>query len=168
MDLGKTLEASMGMDDATWVRHANPWSGWTRMTALPLLALAIWSRVWVGWWALALITLVIVWVILNPRLFPKPKSTDNWMSRGVLGERVWLNRKKIAIPAHHSAWANILSLGTAVGIAPFAWGLWRYEIWPVCLGLVILVGGKLWFMDRMVWLFADMKDKHNDYRALLY
>ena len=168
MDFGKALAASMGMDDATWARHANPWSGWTRMTALPLLALAIWSRVWFGWWALLLIAFVILWVVLNPRLFPKPKSTDNWMSRGVLGERVWLNRKAIAIPAHHRVWANILSLGTAIGLLPFAWGLWQYEIWPVWVGLVILVGGKLWFMDRMAWLFADMKDEHADYRALLY
>jgi len=37
----------MGMDDATWKRHANPWSGWSRITILPLLCLAIMSRVWV-------------------------------------------------------------------------------------------------------------------------
>jgi hypothetical protein len=50
-DVFKSLERLMSMDDRVWRRHANPWSGWTRVTALPLLVLAIWSRVWIGWWA---------------------------------------------------------------------------------------------------------------------
>nr|WP_238997445.1 DUF6653 family protein [Mycolicibacterium sp. CBMA 361] len=36
------------MTDAAWRRHANPWSVWTRFAAIPLMMLAIWSRVW-GW-----------------------------------------------------------------------------------------------------------------------
>lgn len=168
MDIGKFLEKSMGMDDAVWTRHANPISGWSRMTTLPMIALAIWSRAWLGWWALVVLAGVIVWVLANPRVFPKPRSTNNWMSKGVLGERVWLNRKQVAIPHHHAIWANILSLGTGIGMLPFGWGLWQFSIWPTLLGLVILMLGKLWFLDRMVWLFEDMKAEHAAYRALLY
>ena len=101
MDIGKTSEQIMGMDDEVWERHANPYSGWSRVPVLSLLALAIWSRVWLGWWALVPIILIFVWIWFNPRLFPAPKSTDNWMSKGVLGERVWLNRKNVPIPTHH-------------------------------------------------------------------
>lgn len=36
------------MDDAAWARHANPWSVWTRVPILLLLALAIWSRAWIA------------------------------------------------------------------------------------------------------------------------
>lgn len=36
------------MDNDTWKRHANPWCFWTRLTVIPLLFLAIWSRVWLG------------------------------------------------------------------------------------------------------------------------
>jgi hypothetical protein len=50
-DVFRSLERLMAMDDRVWRRHANPWSGWTRVTVLPLLVLAIWSRVWIGWWA---------------------------------------------------------------------------------------------------------------------
>lgn len=32
---------AMTMDDATWERHANPWSVWTRMATLPLLLPAL-------------------------------------------------------------------------------------------------------------------------------
>ncbi|MCA8931790.1 MAG: hypothetical protein KDA49_04945, partial [Rhodospirillaceae bacterium] len=46
------------MDDATWARHASPWSVWTRVPIALLLVLAIWSRVWLGWWALLPVALV--------------------------------------------------------------------------------------------------------------
>jgi len=32
-------------------------------------------------------------------------------------------------------------------------------------GLSLMIGGKLWFVDRMVWLYQDMKDAHPDYAA---
>lgn len=54
------------MTDDVWARHANPWSGWTRYSGLPLLILAIWSRVWWGWGAIAPILLVVLWIWLNP------------------------------------------------------------------------------------------------------
>ena len=74
------------LDDAGWARHANPWSGWTRMAVLPLLALAVWSRAWIGWWAALPLDLLVVFLWLNPRLFPPPRHLDAWISRGVLGE----------------------------------------------------------------------------------
>ena len=40
----------MRMDDATWRRHANPWSVWTCATVLPVIIFAVWSRVWIGRW----------------------------------------------------------------------------------------------------------------------
>ena len=168
MDIGALTEKGMGMDAKVWARHANPWSGWTRLPVLPALAIAIWAREWIGIWCLAAIVVLLVWIWLNPRVFPKPDSTDNWMSRGVMGERVWLNRKQVPIPTHHAWWAIFLSVVSAIGIAPLAWGLWVLDVWPVLTGLVITMGGKLWFLDRMAWLFADMGDEHPDYRAMLY
>lgn len=168
MDIGAVTEKGMGMDPEVWSRHANPWSGWTRVPILPALALAVWSRVWLGWWCLAIIAVLLVWIWFNPRVFPKPESTDNWMSRGVIGERVWLNRKKISIPTHHAHWAIWLSVVSGLGVLPIVWGLWQLEIWPLLLGLALTVGGKLWFLDRMVWLYADMAEASPEYRAMLY
>ncbi|MEN8260650.1 MAG: DUF6653 family protein [Pseudomonadota bacterium] len=34
----KAMADAMGMDEATWLRHANPWSVWSRFIILPLLA----------------------------------------------------------------------------------------------------------------------------------
>lgn len=48
-DLYRLAEGLMGMDDQSWLSHANPLSVWTRiLTPLPLLILAVWSRVWIG------------------------------------------------------------------------------------------------------------------------
>ena len=106
-DLFKFAERSMGMTDAIWRRHANPWSGWTRFSALPLLALAIWSRVWIGGFAWGAVALALFWVWLNPRLFPEPARFDAWMTKGVMGERVFLENRD-NLPAHHLAAARLL------------------------------------------------------------
>jgi hypothetical protein len=37
-----------GPEGERWMRHANPVSVWTRFAVLPLLALAVWSREWIG------------------------------------------------------------------------------------------------------------------------
>jgi len=168
MNYGKWLEGLMGMNDATWKRHANPWSVWTRIPILPLLAVAIWSRVWIGWWSLVPITLLVLWTILNPRAFGVPSSTDNWASMATFGERVWLARKTQPIPQHHARFSAVLNAVTALGMIPFVYGLVAYNALAVILGLVLIILGKLWFLDRMVWLYLDMKDRDPDYASWLY
>ena len=144
----------MGMSDSVWRRHANPWSCYSRFSMLPLLALAIWSRVWIGGWAWGAVALVLVWIWVNPRAFPPPARLDNWASRGVLGERVFLNRRP-EVPAHHRRWAAGLSLAAVPGLAVLGIGLWRLDLGWVIFGTVLATGPKVWFVDRMVWLYAD-------------
>lgn len=156
-DFLQRIEQTFGMSDAVWARHASPWSVWTRVPILPLLALAIWSRVWLGWWCLGLIAALMVWTYFNPRVFAAPAHLNAWASKGVLGERVFLARKTKAIPQHHVQWGLLLSVVAGIGLIPLIHGLWVQEVWPVLLGLTITVGGKLWFLDRMVWLLADMQ-----------
>ena len=76
MTFERKLAGAFRMDDAAWARHANPWSGWSRLTTLPLLILSLWSRQWLGWWALVPTALSLAWLWLNPHLFP-PRSTRN-------------------------------------------------------------------------------------------
>ncbi|MDJ0858568.1 MAG: hypothetical protein QNJ03_05785 [Dinoroseobacter sp.] len=165
MGLFRGAERLMGMDDAAWARHANPWSGYSRFTVLPLLVLAIWSRVWLGWFALVPIAACILWARINPRAFPPPESVEAWVTRGVFGERVFLNRNAVPVPSHHVTWAYLLTTVSAVGVPPLIWGLWALDpVWTL-LGLVLTMGGKVWFVDRMAWLWADMKDADPTYQA---
>jgi len=168
MDYGRSLEKFMMMEDATWKRHANPWSVWTRFMILPLFVLAIWSRAWIGWWCCVPIGLLLVWTFLNPRVFSKPLSTDNWASKATFGERVWLRRKSTPIPTHHVQIAHALSAATALAVIPLVYGIIIYEPLVTCLSLVLVIGGKLWFLDRMVWLYHDVKDRNKEYASWLY
>lgn len=156
------------MDAATWERHANPLSVYTRYSGLPLLAIGVWSRVWLGWWCLVPIAAAIAWIWINPRLFPKPESTDNWASKSVLGERVWLNRKKIPIPAGHRRAALLLSLCNGAGSLVTAYGLAFIDARLAIAGIILVIVAKTWFLDRMVWLFEDMARERPEYAGWLH
>lgn len=168
MNFLSKIAALFHMDEATWARHANPWSVWTRFAILPVLALAIWSRVWLGWYSLIPIAVALIWTWLNPRAFPVPRTTDHWGSKAVLGERVWLRRKELPVPQHHLRAILILNLITTSGAPFFIWGLYSLQMWPTVLGMLLIYLGKMWFLDRMVWLFEDMKDADPEYRGWLY
>lgn len=157
----------MAMDEATWRRHANPWSVWTRMPLLAVIAAIVFWRDLFGWWTLALLALAVAWAVINPRAFPEPRSTDTWASRAVMGERVWLNRKAIPIPAHHARWARGLTIASAVGIVPLVWGIVIEDFWLAAFGTLWTMGGKLWFIDRMVWLYDDMARTVPEYAGWL-
>ncbi|MCF6431046.1 DUF6653 family protein [Leisingera sp. MMG026] len=166
-DLFALSEKMMRMDDAAWARHANPWSVVSRMTVLPLMTLAVWSRVWLGWAAVLPIALVLVWTWWNPRAFGLPASTGTWASRGTFGERVLLNRAQVPIPRHHLGWAKGLAWASGIGAIPWVYGLWILDPGFILGGLTLMVGGKLWFVDRMVWLYQDMQDRHPEYARWL-
>lgn len=157
MTLERKISSIFKLDDGTWLKHANPWSVWTRNTALPVLVIAFWSRVWLGWWALIPIAIALIWTYINPRIFPKAKSTDNWASKGVLGERIWANRDKIEVPEHHKRVPTILNLIGGIGGIFVIWSVYFLEIWPLLVGAALVYCGKLWYLDRMVWLYEDMK-----------
>jgi len=168
MDYARFLEKLMMMDDATWKRHANPWSVWTRVVILPLFVLFVWCRSWFGYWIFIPIVLLIIWTYLNPRAFPKPSSTDNWASQATFGERVWLNRATKPIPGHHVRFAHMLSGLSGLSLLPMIYGLYAYEPIAAGLGLVLVIVCKLWFLDRMVWLYQDTRNTDEEYHSWLY
>jgi len=61
------------------------------------IALAVWSRNWWGCWAIIPIGLVLIWMWLNPRLFAKPASTNNWASK-------WLYKDMKETTSEYRSW----------------------------------------------------------------
>jgi hypothetical protein len=50
----------------------------------------------------------------------------------------------------------VLSVVSALGLPPLVWGLAVLDGWMVATGLVLQMMGKIWLLDRMVWLYEDM------------
>lgn len=164
------LARLFGLEGEGWLRHANPISVWTRFAVLPMLALSIWSRAWIGWWSLVPIALSLVFMIINPVLFPKPRSTKNWASKGVFGERIWADRTKVELPEQYrsSRAANVTYLFQLAGLVVLAYGLVRLDLISVVAGLLLVQCAKAWFIDRMVLLFEDMKTRSSEYAGWEY
>ncbi len=60
MTFERKISKIIKMDDETWFKHANPWSVWTRLTVLPLIILAFWSRIWLRWYSIIPIVLSLI------------------------------------------------------------------------------------------------------------
>ena len=163
------LAKVFGLTGDNWARHASPISVATRFMVLPLLALSIWSRDWIGWWCLVPIVLSLVFMMVNPLLFPKPRSTRNWASKGVFGERVWSERNNVPVPAQFNPKVlNVTYAIQAVGTAALAYGLVRFDLIATLTGLVILQTAKAWYIDRQVLLYEDMKQRKPEYASWEY
>lgn len=157
------------LTNKNWLKHANPLSVWTRYSVLPIIIIAFWSRLWIGWWFLVPAVISIGWMFLNPIFFKKPKSTKNWALRSVLGERVYLNRDKVDIPEKHkSPLLKILNIISSLGMGISIWAIISYSIYAALLGTVLAYLGKSWYLDRMVWLYEDMKDQNQEYKSWEY
>ena len=154
-----------GLKGDSWQRHANPLSVWTRFAVLPLLALAVWSRDWIGWWSLAAVVLVLAFMLVNPLLFGEPRSTRNWASKGVFGEHIWSDRDTVQLPPQflRSRVPAIAQVVQVIGLAFMAYGLVELDLLTLLAGLVIVQFAKAWYLDRMVLLFEDMKAHHPEY-----
>ena len=158
-----------GLEGDAWMRHANQLSVWTRFSCLSLIAIAVWSRDWIGWYSMIPIVLATVWMMVNPRVFGVPASTSNWASKSVFGERIWASRKAVEIPRpFQSRVPTLANAYSCVGLAFLTYGLVALNVGFVVAGIVVVHGGKLWYLDRMVLLFDDMKQHHPDYARWEY
>lgn len=45
------------------------------------------------------------------------------------------------------------------------WGVFSFDFWPTIFGMALVYAGKLWFLDRMAWLWEEMEDANEEYRT---
>jgi hypothetical protein len=166
---GNRIARAFGLQGEAWMRHSNPASVWTRFAVLPMLAVSIWSRHWIGWWSLIPIGLSLVWLAINPLLFAKPRSTRHWASKAVLGERIWTESDRSRLPTEFRSRATNVALAfQLLGLILLAYVLVVLEALAVISGIVIVQLAKLWYLDRMVLLFEAMKTHTDEYTSWDY
>jgi len=158
MNIERAMAKVFGLDEERWLRHANPISVYSRYTILPFIIISVWSRVWIGRYFLVPLALSVVWTFVNPRLFGKPESMDNWASKSVLGERIWKERSSYGVPRREIVQVRVLNLIQVLGLPPLFLGLYTVDFWMTTTGFVLLTLAKSWFLDRMVWLFEKNKE----------
>ena len=158
MDGLSKISGAFRMSDEAWKRHANPWSVWTRFAAIPLMILGVWSRVWLGWWCLAPIAAVIVWLWLNPHVFAAVQTPTSWAAKGIYGEKIWLKERGRA-PADLRAVLRVLIAVAALGFAILAFGLTTLMVWPTIFGASLIVLSQLWRIDRLGLFFEEQRHR---------
>lgn len=169
MTIERKIAGLFNLTDKNWLRHANPWSVWTRYTVLPAFTTSLWARLWIGWWCLIPLLLSLLWAFYNPVLFPKPKSTKNWASRAVFGEQIFMNRNRIELPEiHKSPIHKLLNLIAGTGLLITVISTVSYSPSGVLLGTALAYLGKSWYLDRMVWLYNDLKKTNEEYSKWEY
>jgi hypothetical protein len=86
--------------DAVWRRHANPLSGWSRVAVLPVLLYGIYAR------RPRLVAAALAFTVVNPVLFSPPRDADAWMTKVVLGERMYYRHREGPRPIDLLNYAN--------------------------------------------------------------
>lgn len=161
------LARLFGLDELGWARHANPLSGWSRaLTGLPVIVLAAWSRVWIGCWAVLPGVAALVWLLINPRLFPPPANDHAWMTRGVLGERLWARRAALDAPELRTSLPHALNVLTALGFGVMAWGLVVLDLRLALAGAAVSFAAKMGFIGCVAGIYrrASQRDPSLRYR----
>jgi hypothetical protein len=91
-------------------------------------------------------------------VFPAYNNDNAWMTRGVLGERLFLNRRKVAIPGNHMVAAHVLTGFAGFFLMIAIIGFVTQHFWLALGGWLLSITFKMWFVDRMAWLYETMKD----------
>lgn len=130
------------LPDNIWERHTNKWSGWTRVLVIPLLFVALWHHSGVA------VFFIILWIIVNPMAFPPPKSTDNWMSKGVMGEKIYTQNG-----VFHWDFPTFLNIINGLTFFPSLYFMYMQNFWPALYLATFSIVVKFWYLDRMVFLY---------------
>lgn len=81
---------------------------------------------------------------------------DNWASKR--SGRTGVAQPQAGTRAAPSpAVPNLLNGMAALGMVFVVWGVVALDVWPTLLGCALVYLAKLWFLDRMVWLYEEMK-----------
>lgn len=83
-------------------------------------------------------------------------SDESYISKAVFGERFWASHDQHEIPPHHVFPIKLLNGIAMFGAIFLVWGLAAPDVWVLLFEFAVSLGGKMWFIHRIVWLYRDM------------
>jgi hypothetical protein len=92
--------------------------------------------------------------MVNPGAFPAVDVPTCWASKGIYGERIWLQQRD-SLSSENRRVLRLLVIPGAAGIALVAWGLIALDVWPTVFGAKLVVLAQLWRIDRLVRVYDD-------------
>ncbi|SFT89529.1 hypothetical protein SAMN05444141_104207 [Pseudovibrio denitrificans] len=175
--LSQMQPQKIGGWDPRHVRHLNtqsaaltrlnkPKSLLVRALVLPALLAPLWYQPTLGWfWAVALSVAAVAWVWIIPPFGKKNVGAQTWAQKAILGERMWLNRMFVPIPApyHQKALALLVVGLIAVGLA--IWAAATNNLPLMLTGGIIAYLAKFTSLFVMVKIFEHMKNAHPLYKS---
>ncbi len=137
---------------STWKRHANPWSGWTRVCAFFLFPIPFWFQSWTG------LGLLLLFFVINPLIFNEPKSTNNWMSKSIQGEEIWTKNGLF-----QKDFPTLLNVLNGLFFFLMIYSSYNRMLGDTILSVVLSSVFKLWYLDRMVVIANEANLSNNKY-----
>jgi hypothetical protein len=125
------------MKQVFWQRHANPWSGWTRVLSYPLTILAIYRR------DRRLLAGMALFSLLSPIVLPPPDGEDAWQTEAILGERLWFAQgEKVSL-------VNLLNVANVPVSAYAVYSAYRHRPVRTALATIGSMALKFLFVNEL-------------------
>jgi hypothetical protein len=74
-------------------------------------------------------------------------------------------RGAVPVPERHRTVPSILSAVSGTGMLFVVWGVFWFDPWPTVFGMALVSCRKRWFLDRMVWLWEDIRDATEEFKG---
>lgn len=150
----REVDGLFGPAEEDFERGHDGWDLALSLAAAPLLALAVWSHAWIGWWAA--LAVAFHWGLLTAarRLRRPAVRPDAWTFRSKLGSLL-LARRWRRIPRRFRLGWIALSSAALLGSLAALWGALTLTLWAVALGVALEWAAGLSARDVMVRLVED-------------
>jgi len=141
-------------EELLWERHANPWSGWTRLPTGAVVVYAVYRRDW------RLLLAGVLWAAVNPFLFSPPETDDAWMTRAVRAERWWLREQDNGTVGR--SYPNVCNTLGAVSFGYALVAAWNRRPAGTALATVLGTALKLWWVGVLVRRYDSVRESNAD------
>lgn len=130
-----------------------------------MLTAALWTQIWLGFWSALLVAIaVLVFVIALPKLIGETGKNSDWAKQVSFGEKIWLNRLFLPVPASDSARLTTLYLVFWMGSLIALLGGFLTSSILSLTGLFVAYAAQFVSFGKLVQLYRTMKEKTPLYR----